>query len=227
MKNANQLKVKKLGWLPDFIRDPLVAFRNKYRQASLRRIQRRELKRALQNLTAKKIIVGANETRFEGWVPTNRNTLDLLVERDWSDYFKRASIDAVLAEHVWEHLTLEEGAKACRNCFEYLKPGGLLRIAVPDGFHTDSDYINQVKPGGYGYCADDHKVLFNYRSLSALLENTGFNVRLLEWFDEQGNFHHEDWHAEDGFIKRSTRFDARNSVNPTTYTSLIIDARKP
>lgn len=62
---------------------------------------------------------------------------------------------------------------------------------------------------------------------AALLENAGYKVRLLEWFDEQGKFHHEDWNVEDGLIRRSTRFDPRNSANPTTYTSLIIDASKP
>ena len=61
----------------------------------------------------------------------------------------------------------------------------------------------------------------------ALLENAGYKVRLLEWFDEQGKFHHEDWNAKDGFVMRSTRFDQRNRTNPTAYTSLIIDASKP
>lgn len=73
----------------------------------------------------------------------------------------------------------------------------------------------------------DHKVLYNYPTLSALLENAGYKVRLLEWFDEQGNFHHEDWNADEGLIRRSTRFDARNQNNPTAYTSLIIEALKP
>jgi predicted SAM-dependent methyltransferase len=60
-----------------------------------------------------------------------------------------------------------------------------------------------------------------------LLEKAGYKVNLLEWFDEQGKFHHENWDVAGGFIKRSTRFDPRNSTNRTTYTSLIIDAIKP
>ncbi|HEY9246743.1 MAG TPA: hypothetical protein VIO11_07860 [Candidatus Methanoperedens sp.] len=32
----------------------------------------------------------------------------------------------------------------------------------------------QVKPSGYGSGADEHKVLYNYRTLSALLENAGY-----------------------------------------------------
>ena len=227
MKRANYSNAKKLAWLPGVIRDPLVILRNNYRQAKLKRRQRRELKQALRDRTVKKIIVGAGGTQFEDWVPTNKEILNLLVESDWADYFDPDSLNAILAEHVWEHLSLEDGVRACKNCFVYLKQGGLLRIAVPDGLHPDADYIAQVKPGGYGAGADDHKILYDYRTLSALLENAGYKVRLLEWFDEQGNFHHVDWDVEEGFIERSTRFDERNRANPTAYTSLIIDAIKP
>jgi len=172
------------------------------------------------------IIVGASSTQQAGWLSTDYPLLDLTDARTFNRLFRRGSVSNFLAEHVWEHLTLEDGAKAVNNCFAYQKQGGLLRIAVPDGFHPDPDYIAQVKPGGYGPGADDHKVLYNYRTLTALLENSGYKVRLLEWFDEQGKFHHENWNVEDGLIRRSTRFDPRNSANPTAYTSLIIDASK-
>ena len=56
------------------------------------------------------------------------------------------------------------------NCYEFLRPGGRLRIAVPDGFHPEPGYIEYVRPGGTGIGADDHKVLYNYQSLRKLLE---------------------------------------------------------
>lgn len=40
--------------------------------------------------------------------------------------------DAFLAEHVWEHLSLDDAHRATRNCQRYLRPGGRLRLAVPD-----------------------------------------------------------------------------------------------
>ncbi|MEJ2452106.1 MAG: hypothetical protein P8047_15835 [Gammaproteobacteria bacterium] len=174
-----------------------------------------------------KIIVGSGKTSQDGWISTNYPLLDLTNERTFSTYFSVCSISNLLAEHVWEHLSLEEGELACANCFAYLKKNGILRIAVPDGFHPDQDYLAQVKPGGYGPGAEDHKLLYNYRTLTALLECAGFKVRLLEWFDEEGRFHHEDWSKEDGFVLRSTRYDPRNTTNPTAYTSLIADATKP
>lgn len=201
--------------------------RNTYHRVKPKYLRRGELKRALASQSEKKIIIGSGETSYRGWLPTNKEILDLLVESEWLACLKPDSLDAILAEHVWEHLTLEQAAAASARCFRYLKPGGHMRIAVPDGFHPDPDYIAQVKPGGCGAGADDHKVLYDYRTLSSLLEQAGYKVRLLEWFDEQGIFHHEDWNGADGFIMRSTRFDQRNRQNPTTYTSLIIDAVKP
>lgn len=182
------------------------------------------IKRMQGNL---KIIVGSEATKQDGWISTNYPLFDLTNISTFSEIFEPGSVSNFLAEHVLEHLSLESGAMACNNCFSYLKPGGVLRIAVPDGFHPDVGYINQVKPGGYGPGADDHKVLYNYRTLSALLENAGFTIKLLEWFDDHGNFHYEDWNLVDGFVKRSTRFDPRNKEKLTSYTSLIIDARKP
>lgn len=41
-------------------------------------------------------------------------------------------VDALVAEHVWEHLSLQDAHRATRNCERHLRPGGRLRIAVPD-----------------------------------------------------------------------------------------------
>lgn len=41
-------------------------------------------------------------------------------------------VDAFVAEHVWEHLSLQDAHRATRNCQRHLRPGGRLRLAVPD-----------------------------------------------------------------------------------------------
>lgn len=174
-----------------------------------------------------KIIVGANFTAQQGWVSADYLLLDLTESREFEALLKPESVTNILAEHVWEHLSPEGAYEASRNCYKFLKKGGLLRIAVPDGFHPDLEYINQVRPGGIGAGADDHKILYNYQTLSSLLEKAGYSVRLVEWFDEHGIFHKEQWNIEDGFVSRSSQFDERNKINPTAYTSLIVDARKP
>ena len=136
------------------------------------------------------------------------------------------SLDAVLAEHVWEHLTPTEGEVAAVHCFRFLRPGGYVRAAVPDGLHPSAEYRQWVRPSGVGPGADDHKVLYNYRTFGALFERAGFSVELLEYFDEQGRFHEQPWDPALGMIHRSSRLDDRNRGGTLAYTSLVLDARK-
>ena len=174
-----------------------------------------------------KIVFGASGRFDNGWIPTDIDNLNLLEAADWEKYFQPNSIDAMLAEHVWEHLTIEDASTALQYCFEYLKDGGYFRLAVPDGYHPDPTYIDYVKVNGFGPGSDDHKVLYTYKTLQTILENAGFKVKLLEYFDENGKFHFEEWDVEQGKILRSKRFDRRNKDGSLSYTSLIVDAYKP
>lgn len=174
-----------------------------------------------------RIILGAGGLKQKGWISTEQKFLDLLREETWRKYFKPNSIDAILAEHVWEHLDDNQGVIAAKICYKYLKKNGYLRIAVPDGYHPSDDYIQQVKPKGTGSGAEDHKVLYNYISLKKLFENIGFKINLLEYFDKKNQFHFTQWDPNDGFIMRSKRFDKRNQYGKLLYTSIILDAIKP
>jgi len=174
-----------------------------------------------------RIIVGACEDRYEGWIATDKAVLDLLREPDWAYYFESNSVDAILAEHVWEHLDCHAALVAAQNCFTYLKPGGYIRVAVPDGLHPDEGYLDYVKPGGWGVGSDDHHVLYTYRTLNTVFASVGFENLLLEYFDERGTFHFQKWSPADGLIRRSARFDSRNRTRELAYTSIILDARKP
>jgi len=120
----------------------------------------------------------------------------------------------------------EDGLIAACNCHMYLKPEGYFRVAVPDGFHPNAEYIDYVKPGGIGAGAEDHKILYNFRSLESVFMHAGFHIDLLEYFDEKREFHYKEWSPQDGMIYRSKRFDERNQNGLLNYTSLILDARK-
>ena len=175
--------------------------------------------------TPLRIVVGSGGLVEIGWTKTEQAYLDLLKPDDWARYFKPRQIDAILAEHVWEHLTLDQGIAAAKLCMRYLRPGGYLRIAVPDGNHPDPNYVGAVKPGGLGPGADDHKVLYDYKLLSRVISEVGFQVELLEYFDENGRFVYNPWVAADGMIYRSSRYDERNRDGNLNYTSLVVDAR--
>jgi predicted SAM-dependent methyltransferase len=206
-----------LAWLPDLIRDSLVLVKNRYRRSIL--------KNALARLSDKRIVVGAERTRFDGWIPTEQEVFKLPIESDRLRCFKRVSLDGILAVHIWEHLAPEESVIAARNCFTLLKSGGYLRVAVPVGFHPDADYV--ARTGGSGSGADDHKVLYTHDRFRDLFYSIGFDVVLLECFDERGEFHYQEWGSADGFVERSKRFDSRNAEGRLSCTSIILDPRKP
>ncbi len=176
---------------------------------------------------ALRLVVGADGTYYRGWLHTDINLLDITSEKDWAKLFRGSSLSAILAEHVWEHLSQEDCVKAMKLCYQYLKPGGYLRIAVPDGFYPDPQYIASVKPGGNGPGADDHKVLYTHSTLGEALADAGFIVNALEYYTDAGQFIYSGWQPEDGMVQRSSRFDERNADGVLRYTSLIIDGKKP
>lgn len=176
------------------------------------------------------VILGAGEQAYDGWIATQEDDLRLHVRADWVARFAPASIDRLLAEHVWEHLAPDEAALAAGICHEFLRPGGRLRVAVPDGLLPDEEYQRTVQVGGPGpedHPAASHKALYDYRTIAIPFRQAGFNVRLLEWWDVSGVFHAEAWDEREGFIYRSARFDHRNREGRLGFTSLIIDAIKP
>ena len=180
-------------------------------------------------LPACKIVVGSAERADAGWIPTEQEYLDLLVPADWQRYFKPGSIDAILAEHVWEHLTAEQGRTAAQTCYRYLKPGGYLRIAVPDGFNPDPQYQSWVCVGGAspGQIENGHQVLYTYLTLMEMLETAGFQVELYEYYDQGGAFHCVDFDVGKGKIWRSRRFDRRNQNGALGFASIVLDAIRP
>ncbi|MGF2717026.1 class I SAM-dependent methyltransferase, partial [Bacillus cereus] len=59
-----------------------------------------------------------------------------------------------------------------------------------------------------------------------MFEVAGFQVKLLEYCDENGEFQYNDWNEQGGFIYRSKRFDYRNQDGKLGFASLIVDAVK-
>lgn len=177
-----------------------------------------------------KIIIGAGKTAVEGWISTQEDEINLLNRNDFLRFFRDEKPEAFLAEHVWEHMTYEEGCIAARNCFDFLRDGGYIRVAVPDRNFRNKWYQNMVQIGGNGdpgHPAFTHKIVYDYRTLQQVFEQAGFETELLEWCDEDGIFHYKYWNECDGKIGRSLRYDTRNKNGTLGMVSIILDAKKP
>jgi len=56
------------------------------------------------------------------------------------------AVIGIFSEHCLEHLSLADGDAALRECWRLLKPGGTLRLSVPDGELYLTRYV-QIKNG--------------------------------------------------------------------------------
>jgi predicted SAM-dependent methyltransferase len=174
-----------------------------------------------------KVILGAGSAKPQsGWIATDKDTLDITSRESFLKFFSSGEkVEVFFAEHVWEHLSSVDGVMAAHNCLLFLKPGGHLRIAVPDALHPGQNYIDWVKPGGAGPGGKDHRMFYDHLMLRSMLTTAGFSqVIPLEWWDENGLFHKRFWCKEDGFVSRSADHDYRNTGGVVRYTSLIVDA---
>ena len=105
---------------------------------------------------------------------------------------------------------------------------GYIRCAVPDAFFQMKNISKGTSrwTGPLDHPAASHKIVHSYKTITSMFESAGFQVRLLEYCDENGKFHYNDWNEKDGFIYRSKRFDHRNRDNHLGFVSLIVDAVK-
>lgn len=175
-----------------------------------------------------KIIVGAAETHQKGWLATNEQWLDITKEEDWYRYFKdEKRISHIVAEHVFEHLTLEEAKAALVNMSKRLTHDGRIRIAVPDGYNPDKVYIEHVDIGGVGDDASDHKQLLNIDIIRKIMLDCELTPNHIEGYTRDGQLVQQIWLAQDGFIQRSRQNKlVKKWQFPDAATSLIVDGMK-
>ncbi len=151
-----------------------------------------------------KVAIGVASERQEGWQHFPQSELDVTRDEDWLAHFKPGTIDNILAEHVWEHLTWTQAQIATKNCFRFLRPGGRIRLAVPDTLHASQYIVDAVSATGSQAAEHNHLVDYNYQLMRKLLSGNGFDVQLLDWWDEQGNFHSHYTDGDgNGYIMRS------------------------
>lgn len=172
-----------------------------------------------------KIVIGASvpevtgsEDVFGPWVPFTVNDLDILSRDDFRFYFQQPqSVDAILAEHVLEHLPAGDVLQALRLCREFLKvPEGYMRIAVPDWFSYSGDMTRKMAVADM---QQGHYTQLNIHSITYLLEKASFHVIPREHSTKENIAVVTHFNPLDGLIRRSTCFS--DSPYPP---SVIVDA---
>jgi len=107
---------------------------------------------------------------------------DLLINITCHDKNLSNITDGIFLSHVLEHIPPSLAITALKNCFAYLKPGGCIRVVVPDvkAYNrpnlTDSQKaINStlaMNRMAYGW---GHKFMYDAKLLNVLMEEAGFS----------------------------------------------------
>jgi predicted SAM-dependent methyltransferase len=101
----------------------------------------------------RKLNLGCGDVRPDGWLNADFATARWVIQRrqwpQWSfdatrrwpcpdDYF-----DAIHCEHVLEHFPYADGIAMLEQCLRTLRPGGVLRLSVPDVAKFVDAYVRQ------------------------------------------------------------------------------------
>jgi len=167
-----------------------------------------------------KLNIGCGTSAIEGWVNID-NSPSILLSRlplgrrifrtpDWPRGVRRAdvrkgipfldsSVSIVYSSHTFEHFTYDESCVVTRECFRVLKPGGILRIVVPDLGIMVRDYLADIADPMASHrfvsrlllttsvrdilhAGAHHKQMFDARSLCYMLQAAGFPAPELSAF---------------------------------------------
>jgi hypothetical protein len=141
-----------------------------------------------------KLNLGAGDTVMEGYTPIDRKFGQEVFPLQYEDN----SVDEIRASHVLEHFRYTGGGvwEVLKHWAQKLRPGGVLKVAVPDfekiarGYvaFRDGDTTAKMNTSGYilGGQVDDndfHYALFDRESLSLIMTKAGL-VDIKEWKSE-------------------------------------------
>ena len=121
-----------------------------------------------------KLNLGCGSVRPEGWINTDSslnanlqripvvgkmfhrlfktveynssNMVYMNLNRRWSKYPDN-SVDIVYASHLFEHLTIHSANLFLKESYRCLKPGGVIRLVVPDLFKISKKYVAEYERG--------------------------------------------------------------------------------
>ena len=128
-----------------------------------------------------KLNIGAGDTVIEGFTPIDRKFGTEAYPLAYAD----DSVEEIRCSHMLEHLSFKEVQEALREWHRVLKPGGRLRISVPDVrkvlalMDRDENWRWNLM-GGQTDHNDFHKSAFDYGLLEAHLQKFGFE-NIQQW----------------------------------------------
>jgi len=177
-----------------------------------------------------KLHLGCGDVHLDGFVnidSMHMPTVDAVADIRYlhARKYPKNSADLIYASHVLEHFTRWEYGSVLRRWFDILKPGGILRVAVPDfekiclhyQKHKDLPLLRGSLYGGQDYENNFHHWCWDFDSLSQDLEEVGFReVYRYDWRET------EHAHVDDNSQGYQPHMDKENGM----LISLNVEAVK-
>jgi len=177
-----------------------------------------------------KLNLGCGWRNFgEDWIHIDGGDYLHLHSKDIIDLpFDDDSVDLIYASHVFEYFNRQEGEEILKKWYSKLKPGGILRLAVPDFTQMVNLYLHQGYPLSkflgplYGKMSMGqetiyHKTTYDFEELGSLLKTCNFKqVVRYNWQDTE--------HAE--FDDHSQAYIPHMDKKNGTLISLNVEATK-
>lgn len=126
-----------------------------------------------------KLNIGAGETVIDGFTPIDRKLGTEAFPLPYPD----GSVDEIRASHILEHFTFADAQTALKEWSRVLKPGGRIRLAVPDleaASKADPDEWPFIVMGGQTGPDDIHRSAWNESRLRAHMEHFGLQ-KIKRW----------------------------------------------
>jgi predicted SAM-dependent methyltransferase len=145
---------------------------------------------------------------MEGWMTVDIENADIIMDLSApADWKPLPTTDEILASHVLEHFTREQGKIFLQKCFDKLEEGGVIHIALPDmdkfvdcQLKQNWEDVNNYfwKDANYFYGGDSrepniymrHKYAYCFASLAWTLQEIGFTNIQREEFSSIQNPQH-------------------------------------
>lgn len=178
---------------------------------------------------------GCGGHNFQGWLNLDREgAADIFCDFEGSlSFLPDQSFELCYSEHVLEHFNLSTGLRILTDLYRCLRPGGTIRLALPDLDFVIGTYLN-FKKEQWSYLFDCDE-----RERSKSLETRGEFINLsFHGWGHQYLYNQEDLEKilyTVGFVG-VTRMQYRQSeiryfsgieTRPEFESSLIIEAKKP
>jgi len=177
-----------------------------------------------------KIHLGCSDVKIPGFINIDqeyKHHIDYIADVSKLVMFEDNTISLIYTSHVLEHFGRHDIERVLTEWYRVLKPGGTLRISVPDfeaivrayqkGYEMED--LMGLLYGGQDKKLNYHYVCFNFKYLKQLLEKVGFvDIKKYDWrktihkdYDDYSQAYLPHMNKEDGLLM-SLNVEAKKTI---------------